>query len=117
MSEDATGNEDDTTDAPVTHDDIMKRLLDYQRQLREGASTHGSPESLQPTMDHAATEAKTATATVTEEVVDLTRVEDDEPDEVIEIGGAAGTEVVAGSAQKPSEEVTEPGAPTEDASE
>jgi hypothetical protein len=50
----------------IVHDDIVKRLLDYQRQLRE---VDEAPA--------AATTTITAQATATEEIVDLTDVEGD----------------------------------------
>jgi len=66
-------NADEEANPNIAHDDIVKRLLDYQRQLREGA-----PEEL----------AAAATTTITaesaaDEVVDLTTVEADDDADTI----------------------------------
>jgi TolA-binding protein len=62
--EDLRMDEEEETPA-VVHDDIMKRLLDYQRQLREGAT--GREVSI----------AAGATVTETEALVDLSGMESD----------------------------------------
>jgi hypothetical protein len=75
MPDDVMTPGDDQEEAgPIVHDDIMKRLLDYQRQLREGPDAEGAP----PLVDHSRLEAQTATATA-EEIVDLTELEQAEP--------------------------------------
>jgi hypothetical protein len=58
-------NADEEANLNIAHDDIVKRLLDYQRQLREGA-----PEELAP----AATTTITAEAPA-DEVIDLNAAE------------------------------------------
>ncbi len=64
MSEEiVAGQEHDEHDAEIVHEDIMQRLLDYQRQLRTGASPG---EALG---------AVSATKTETDVVVDLTQAE------------------------------------------
>ena len=72
---------------PVAHDDIMKRLLDYQRLLREESppETHAGPSRTM--VDYSAMEAQALTATATaEEIVDLTEVEESEADiEIVEV--------------------------------
>ena len=60
----------------LVHDDIVKRLLDYQRQLRESG-----PEGEAP----AATATITAEATTSEEIVDLTAAETSDDDDTIEL--------------------------------
>jgi len=78
--------QDDLT--PVVHDDIMKRLLDYQRRLREDSPSEPS----HPLVDYSAMEAQAAMATATEEIVDLTEIEEPEAEieviEVVEVGEA-----------------------------
>ena len=67
MPEDVNDQVAETTEAEepeLVHDDIVKRLLDYQRQLREGAEET-------PT-DAAAAASSVATQTATDELVDLT---------------------------------------------
>jgi hypothetical protein len=64
---------DDEADPDIVHDDIVKRLLDYQRQLREGA-----PEEI----------AAAATTTLTaespaDELIDLTAVEAVDPSDTV----------------------------------
>ncbi len=84
MSEDA---EETEAIPPIVHDDIMQRLLDYQRQLREGLTPEEAAESVSAPVlvDRAAPAwpALTATPTETAEVVDLAAVE--EPVEIIEV--------------------------------
>jgi hypothetical protein len=85
MSDDTTMTDDESTAAPVVHDDIMKRLLDYQRSLREGAEAEPA-ETARPMVDYSAIEAQAAAATATEEIVDLTEIEDAQSEiEVIEV--------------------------------
>jgi hypothetical protein len=64
MSEEIVADpEHDEQGAEIVHEDIMQRLLDYQRQLREGASPGE------------AAGAMTATKTETDVIVDLTQAE------------------------------------------
>ncbi len=92
MSEDA---EKTKANPPIVHDDIMQRLLDYQRRLREGLSPEQAAQSngTPVVVDHAPSEspAPIATQADTVEVVDLAAVEGaiEEPIEVI-----GGVEVV-----------------------
>src|SRR5215218_6516871 len=71
LSDDVNGDEEANPD--VAHDDIVKRLLDYQRQLREGSPREPAPA---------------ATATITtespaDELIDLNAAEaDEDSDEV-----------------------------------
>jgi hypothetical protein len=86
-------NADDQADADIVHDDIVKRLLDYQRQLREGA-----PEEI----------AVAATTTLTaespaDELVDLTAVEADDASDTVTLdepatAGATSAETAASDA-------------------
>ena len=55
----------------IVHDDIMQRLLEYQRQLREGVAPHEAAEA----PGTALTEAPAATTTEIVEVVDITEAE------------------------------------------
>ena len=88
MSEDA---EETEATPPIVHDDIMQRLLDYQRQLREGLTPEqgAAPNAPPILVDHAAlgSPAPIGTQTETVEVVDLAAVEAtiEEPLEVIEV--------------------------------
>lgn len=72
-----SGTEPEAESPSVVHDDIMKRLLDYQRHLREGTSPAVAAEAAtdeRPLIDYAAAEAiGTQTETVT--VVDITAAE------------------------------------------
>ena len=63
---DAT-NEAETSE--IVHDDIVKRLLDYQRQLREGLDARGAATAT-------ATTATITASTATDELVDLTAAEE-----------------------------------------
>jgi hypothetical protein len=75
-----TGEDAEGTEAtpPLVHDDIMQRLMDYQRRLREGltpeqaAKSNGTPILVNPASQSPAT---TATRAETIEVVDLAAVE------------------------------------------
>ena len=70
--------EDQGEGPPDVHDDIMKRLLEYQRQLREGAALDeqaGSIKKERPSLDRAAAESVAMTQTETVEVVDITAAE------------------------------------------
>jgi hypothetical protein len=88
MREDA---EETSAIPPIVHDDIMQRLLDYQRQLREGLTAEQVAElkAFPIFVDHAALEppAPITTQTETVEVIDLAAVEGAtaEPIEVIEV--------------------------------
>lgn len=57
--------EQEEAQSEIVHDDIVKRLLEYQRQLREGMAADASPETAEPG----------TTKTDTELVVDLTEAE------------------------------------------
>ena len=66
MPEDVKTDEEPETEAPqLVHDDIVKRLLDYQRRLREGAPDDPAPVS-DPEMS----------PSVIDEVIDLTAEEE-----------------------------------------
>lgn len=86
MPEDVNDQVAETAEAEepeLVHDDIVKRLLDYQRQLREG---------LEGTSAGAAAAASSvATQTATEELVDLTggdTLEEDFVDLTADVSGA-----------------------------
>jgi len=83
MPDDVSPPDEEQDDlAPVAHDDIMKRLLDYQRRFRE----ENPSEPSHPLVDYSAMEAQAALATATEEIVDLTEIEESEDEiEVIEV--------------------------------
>jgi hypothetical protein len=78
MSMDEAAEETEAT-PPLVHDDIMHRLLDYQRQLREGvtpeqAADHATSSVL---VDYSALDAPAALEqTETVEVIDLAAVEE-----------------------------------------
>lgn len=79
-----TPDEDQDELTPVVHDDIMKRLLDYQRQLRERGEAHIPALETTSLADLTTVEAQAATATATtDDVLDLTQV--DEPQAEVEI--------------------------------
>lgn len=61
----------------VRHDDIVRRLVEYQRQLRDGASPHEAAErASQPLIDYAALERRvSARRTTTSEIVDVAAAE------------------------------------------
>ena len=76
--ETSTGDEQETQASEIVHDDIMQRLLQYQRQLREGMSPGEAAETHtaeRPMIDYAAAEALMATKTGTVQVVDITELE------------------------------------------
>ena len=83
MPDDVSPPDEEQDDlAPVAHDDIMKRLLDYQRRFRE----ENPSEPSHPLVDYSAMEAQAALAIATEEIVDLTEIEESEAEiEVIEV--------------------------------
>ena len=83
MPDDVSPPDEEQDDlAPVAHDDIMKRLLDYQRRFRE----ENPSEPSHPLVDYSAMEAQAALATATEEIVDLTEIEESEAEiEVVEV--------------------------------
>ncbi len=85
-SEGAEGTE---ADPPLVHDDIMQRLMDYQRRLREGLTPEQAAKSNGTVVEHAAPEPPAAIATRadTVEVVDLAAVEDPvgEPIDVVAV--------------------------------
>ena len=73
-----TDDEQEARASDIVHDDIMQRLLEYQRQLREGMSPGEAAEvhtAERPMIDYAAAEALTATKTGTIQVVDITEAE------------------------------------------
>jgi hypothetical protein len=80
MSDERLGWQDQDAEegSTVHHDDIVKRLLEYQRQLRQGATPteaarRAAPEP--PLIDYSVLEEQQAVVTETEEIVDLTAVE------------------------------------------
>jgi len=84
MPEETTTETPPETEAPaIAHDDIMQRLLKYQRHLRGGESPPPpadraeaeDAEQERPLIDYAAAEALSATARETPQVVDLTEAE------------------------------------------
>lgn len=80
MSDKELGGQEAEESSTMHHDDIVKRLLEYQRQLREGATS--SEAALQagveaPLIDYSALEVQQAVATETGEIVDLTAAEAD----------------------------------------
>lgn len=78
MPEDVKTDEEPETEAPqLVHDDIVKRLLDYQRRLREGAPDDPAPVS-DPEMS----------PSVIDEVIDLTAEEE------LVVEGSTSTEAV-----------------------
>src|SRR3990170_5499322 len=79
MPEETTTEAPPETEAPaIEHDDIMQRLLRYQRQLR-GDEVLPPPaevaEQERPLIDYAAAEAPSATEAETPLMVDLTDAE------------------------------------------
>jgi pilus assembly protein FimV len=66
-----TDEEPESETPPVAHDDIMKRLMNYQRSLREGASPAEAAEVAQHPSAEPAREAQTATG----ELLDLSVTE------------------------------------------
>jgi hypothetical protein len=76
MSEDA---EETEAVPPIVHDDIMQRLLDYQRQLREGLTPEqaAQPAASPILVDYSALESPTPVAPQIEadEVIDLAAIE------------------------------------------
>lgn len=60
----------------VQHNDIVRRLVEYQRQLREGASPHEAAErASQPLIDYAALERRVSARTRTSEIVNVAAAE------------------------------------------
>jgi len=60
----------------VEHGDIVRRLVEYQRQLREGASPHEAAErASQPLIDYAALERRVSARARTSEIVDVAAAE------------------------------------------
>jgi hypothetical protein len=91
MSDEGLGEQEDPS--TIHHDDIVKRLLEYQRRLREGASPAeaarlAAPEP--PLIDYAALDEQQAVAT--EEVVDLRAAEAEATAEA-----EAGAEIAVGT--------------------
>ncbi len=86
MPEDVNDQVAETTEAEepeLVHDDIVKRLLDYQRQLREGLE--------ETSTDAASAASSVATQTATDELVDLTggdTLEEDFVDLTEDVSGA-----------------------------
>src|SRR3990170_1452445 len=73
---------------PVAHDDIMKRLLDYQRLLRQEGPPETQAGPSRTMVDYSAMEAQAASATApaADEIVDLTEVEESDADvEILEV--------------------------------
>ena len=66
MPDDVTTPDEEQDDlTPVAHDDIMKRLLDYQRQARESSEPQEAAEDPRAMVDYSAMEAQAAIATAT----------------------------------------------------
>lgn len=83
MSDEQLGEEQET-EGSIHHDDIVRRLLEYQRWLREGASPHeaaerAAPDPEPPLIDYPALERESAIATHVDEVVDLSAAEVEAP--------------------------------------
>jgi flagellar motor switch protein FliG len=82
--EDGEGTE---ATSPLVHDDIMQRLMDYQRRLREGLTPEQAAKSNGTPIVNSASQSPATTGTRAEtiEVVDLAAVEGpvEEPIEVI----------------------------------
>ena len=73
-----TDDEQEARASDIVHDDIMQRLLQYQRQLREGMTPGEAAEvhtAERPLIDYAAAEALAAAKTGTIQVVDITEAE------------------------------------------
>jgi hypothetical protein len=106
MPDDVTTPDDEQDElTPVVHDDIMKRLLDYQRQLRKEGPPETPAEPSRTMVDYSAMEAQavTATATAAEEIVDLTEIEESEADiEIVEVADLPETDT------KPEPSMAEP---------
>jgi hypothetical protein len=75
LSEDA---EETEATRPIVHDDIMHRLLDYQRQLREGMTPEQAAQHAAVLVDHSALDASPPVEEQTDpvEVLDLAAVEE-----------------------------------------
>jgi len=78
MSDKELGGQEAEESSAIHHDDIVKRLLEYQRQLREGATSNEA--ALQagieaPLIDYSVLEVQQAVATEAAEIVDLTAAE------------------------------------------
>src|SRR3990172_3822273 len=87
-----TPDEEQDELTPVAHDDIMKRLLDYQRLLRQEGPPETQAGPSRTMVDHSAREAQAASATATaaDEIVDLTEVEESDADvEILEVADLA----------------------------
>ena len=87
-----TPDEEQDELTPVAHDDIMKRLLDYQRLLRQEGPPETQAWPSRTMVDHSAMEAQAASATATaaDEIVDLTEVEESDADvEILEFAELA----------------------------
>ena len=78
MSDEELGGQEAEEPSTIHHDDIVKRLLEYQRQLREGATPSEAAQRATSgplLIDYSALEEQQAVVTGTEEVVDLTAAE------------------------------------------
>ena len=87
-----TPDEEQDELTPVAHDDIMKRLLDYQRLLRQEGPPETQAGPSRTMVDYSAMEAQAASATATaaDEIVDLTEVEESDADvEILEFAELA----------------------------
>lgn len=74
----ATGSEEERQAPPIAHDDIMRRLLEYQRQLREGVPPSEAARVVAesgPAPRGAVSVGRDVTTTTEEVVVDLTQAE------------------------------------------
>jgi len=72
-----TNDEPAPEEPTAAHDDIMKRLLDYQRSLREGASPEEAAEAIRGGVAERHEPAETTV--VTEELVELEALEPEPP--------------------------------------
>lgn len=73
-----TGSEDGGQARPIAHDDIMRRLLEYQRQLREGVPPAEAARAVaesDPAARGTGSVGQDMTGTTEEVVVDLTQAE------------------------------------------
>jgi hypothetical protein len=101
MSDDRSEEQDEQPS--IVHDNIVKRLLDYQRQLREGATPVEAAEQAQgdrPMIDYQAAETPVATQTDTIEVVDVAAAEAESEAELEETA----PEALEGELEAPADE-------------
>ena len=117
MSDDRSEAQDEQPE--IVHDDIVQRLLDYQRQLREGATPDEAAEQAQddrPMIDYQAAETLASTQTDTIEVVDVAAVEAESDAELEVPVGDTAVEVVQIPEAEPESAVPTPSASPDDPS-